>query len=63
MHEGECSGQMGFSMLHLLSSSSYIVQTPSGVYSYWRIAVQEMSIYMFKCGLKVLCIVQVKKQH
>ena len=25
------------------SSSSYIVQTPSGVYSYWRSAVQELS--------------------
>ena len=33
--------------------SSYIVQTPSGVYSYWRSAVQELSTVDLKNLTKV----------
>ena len=39
------------------SSSSYIVQTPSGVYSYWRSAVQELSTVDLKT---CVCTVQLK---
>ena len=41
------------------SSSSYKVQTPSGVYSYWRSAVQELSTVDLKICQSV-CTVQLK---
>ena len=38
-------------IMRKFTPSFYIVQTPSGVYSYWRIAVQEVSIYVSKSDI------------